>query len=818
MNRIKSALGAILAAGIMWPAQAFEFTSGLWTVTVGDNDGKMTVSHNGEEIFKNVRPRAVYNIGGESESYTVPAEGVKPEVSTATADDCFGSGEQVVLVYAGEKGVNLRQTLTFYNHLPYFIAQATVVGKDGATVESNTIVPFETGEYSTPMGGNNNRILWVPFDNDGHGYYKCTKISATTLTGDEPSHEVGCVLNTDSRRGIVAGSVDHDKWKNGVTIAGRYLIRIEKFSCLSGLSNDMTRDAMPHGKVKGETVSSARFMIGVFDDWRDGMEAFADANATVVPPAKWDGGNPVGWSSYGSQQEYVNYEGVMESARFMKDELFDHGFHDAQGRITISLDAFGEDNIPAQRLRSMAQNAFGDGTTYNYNGETYDGMNMILGLYGGPFCVWDWTLDSKIPGTGLNGEPSYTYRDILLKVNGQPHRMPNSSALASDPTHPAVRAVCRSFLKNYSLRGAKYAKIDFMNCGIVQGDSYYNPEITTAVQAYNYGMQMVLEEAEKYGIYLVMAMSPAFPYQYSHGRRTCCDRFSELGESQYVMNATSYGWWFDRLYAVNDPDQMVLCKNSYNKQETEGENRVRATTGMTTGAFIFGDNFSMNCKDKNGNTVGFPDETKRRARIIMGNDDINAYVNSNTGSFRPVEGEAYFPATSQTSERMFYRHTPQYDYVAVFNFSKTAAQKGTVKWERLGVDPENVGAVKELWFGTEVETDGDGLPFDVPRGDVRVYRITNNDYSGIEVTVGDGEQGSETTTDIWLGADGGCNVISSAAMKSVTVYGIDGSMLGQGSAEGANEISLAVAGAPRLAVVKIDFADGSKECCKVFAR
>ena len=812
--------GVVVAiCGLTSAAGNMEMNFGDWTVQVTGDDNAVTMFHRGVEVFKGVQASAAYNRQGDGEEFIISREEIVPSVSSEPVTDVsFGTGSAVVLRYSDAHGVTLAQTLAFYDGLPYFIARGELSAADGGVLESNSIVAFEVSEPSTPLGGTDNRILWVPFDNDGHGFYECNKISSTQITGERPSHEVGCVFNTDSRRGIVAGAVDHDMWKNGVTISGRYQQRITDFCCFSGLSNFYTRDAIAHGKVRGTTVRSARFMAGVFDDWREGLDTFAEANVKVAPPASWESGNPVGWSSYGSQMADVNYEGVLESARFMKDELFNLGFHDREGRITISLDACGEDNIPAQKLAQLSKQAFGDGTTYTYDGVKYDGMNMVLGLYGGPFCIWEWAMDSKVPGTGVNGIPSYTYRDMALKVNGDYYKVPSNGAYASDPTHPAVKAMITSFLKNYSVRGARYAKIDFMNCGIIQGDSYYDPEVTTAVQAYNQAMRMVLEEAEKYGIYLVMAMSPAFPYQYAHGRRTCCDRFSELGESQYVMNATSYGFWYDRLYAVNDPDQMVLCKNDYNMRETEGENRVRVTTGMTTGAFIFGDNFSFNCL-KNGKPVGYPEEAMRRARIFMGNEDINAYVRENTGSFRPVEGEEFFYNPSQdsryASERAFYRHTEPYDYVAVFNFEKNRSQSGVLSWERLGMDPDNVGAIKELWFGTEEKFSADGLAFDVPGGDVRVYRISNLDYSGVDRP----ETGSaELRADAVLLPDGGCNVMASGRMKRVDVYGIDGSLIGRADMIGANEVSLHVCGAPGFAIVRVEFEEGGWSVCKVTCR
>lgn len=797
-------------AGMQSLSAESEFTQGDWTIKIADTAPQsVTMSHRGTMVFNGVTASASYSVTGTEGQQSISADNLVPTVTQEDVTDEFGQGNAIVLSYR-QNGVTMQQRLNFYDNLPYFIAQVTLSDDNGANVTSNNIVAFAVSSYSSPMTGANNRIIWVPFDNDGHVAYKCTAIAANETIGD-PSHEVSAVFNTESRFGLVAGSVDHDIWKSGVTIGGQYMSRITKFECLSGLSNANTRDAIPHGAISGKTVSSARYFIGAFDDWREGMNLFAEANTKVVPPAKWDGGNPIGWSSWGVQMNYINYDGVVESARFIKDNLYDLGFHDNNGQTVISLDSFAADNIPAARIYQLGHTVFGDGTTYKYGGKTYEGTNQILGLYGGPFCIWGWTFDSKIPGTGLNGEPNYYYRDIALKVNGKPYVVSSNSAYAVDPTHPALRAHIAYFMKQYATNGAKYAKIDFINNGIVQGDSYYAPGITTAVQAYNYGMKVLLEEAEKYGIYIVESISPVFPYQYGHGRRTCCDRFSQIGESEYVMNAMSYGWWTDKLYAVNDPDQLVMCKADYKAQETDGENRARATTGMTTGAFIFGDNFSDKVvytgDRKDDGVVGYPEESRKRAIAIMGNADINEYVRNNTGSFMPVEGTGNRrTGSSYNCETIFQRTTDQYCYVAVFNFGSIYASSGDIEFSRLGLDPSKAGKIKELWFGSEVEHDGQSFHYSVPAKDVRVYRISRTDYSGTTDIEADA---TEARLDVILSADNGCNVKSSKGIQSVEVYGIDGSLCGRTDSCGLNEVSFPANVGSAIAIVDVRFTDGT---------
>jgi hypothetical protein len=56
----------------------------------------------------------------------------------------------------------------------------------------------------------------------------------------------------------------------------------------------------------------------------------------------------------------------------------------------------------------------------------------------------------------------------------------------------------------------------------------------------------------------------------------------QIKDTEYTMNALSYGWWQDRIYSFNDPDHVVL------KDATEGENRARIISAVITGMLILG--------------------------------------------------------------------------------------------------------------------------------------------------------------------------------------------------------------------------------------
>jgi len=750
---------------------------GRWSVVNAD-DNSLTLSFDDKEAVKNAYAEVTYRIGASAEEATISSARLSPvSVAVVPVTDELGTGKALTRVYSDGAAV-MTHTINLYDKNPYIIAQVAIEPVDGdVTIWSNRMVALASVTRTEPMRSNANRMVVVPYDNDNHGRYMNYLFSSEKI-----SHEVGYVYDatSDLRFGFIAGSVDHDKWKSGIKIKGASMRYLDGLELLSGYTSRETRDfdwesnsVVPHGYVKGTRVESARYFIGFFDDWRTGLETYADACAAIAPPAPWDKGNPMGWSSWGVMQKYVNFDGVCGTAEWIKANLHPLGFHDSCGQSVVSLDSFTEDNISQPDLSRLGNRILGQGP-YKEGRVTKEGLDMRLGLYG-CITIWDWTLDTQVKGTGINGIPSYTWRDALLEHDGHGRRLFDyGSYWAVDPTHPAVRANLEWMLERWSRFNVKYIKMDFLNSAMCEGDSWYDPEITTGVMAYNYGMKMLYEIAGKYNMYILEGISPLFPYQYAHGRRICCDRFSELGESEYVMNATSWSWWTDRLYAVNDPDHLVLHKDNNNHRETEGENRVRVTTGMCNGAFIIGDNFSDKCvyTDDEGHTkgdaVGYPEESKARALKMFGNADINAYVRENTGSFRPVDGNVI--TYSQQAVSVYMRDTPDYVYVAVFNFNRNQSKTGSVVYGSIGIDAADVKEIKELWTGRSVTPEESSFDYDVPGGDVRVYRIAKG-VSGVDDIVA-GRSSADTVSAVI--AAGQCVVAAGKEISGVTVYDISG--------------------------------------------
>ena len=199
-------------------------------------------------------------------------------------------------------------------------------------------------------------------------------------------------------------------------------------------------------------------------------------------------------------------------------------------------------------------------------------------------------------------------------------------------------------------------------------------------------------------MYINFSISPVFPSQYAQSRRIACDAWNKIKDTEYTMNAVSYGWWQDLVYQYNDADHIVL------KDATEGENRARITSGIITGLYILGDDFSVD-----GDA-----SAKSRSLSLLTREEIN---NVATGvAFRPVEGNG------EASENQFVRlnEDGSCDY-AVFNYSDEEVE-GTVPLDRLGLKTNKRYTVKELWRNREEEV-GASMKYTIPARDVLLFRF-----------------------------------------------------------------------------------------------
>lgn len=625
--------------------------------------------------------------------------------STSVTDE-FGTGVRHDFTFSGpntDDDVQLVEHIWCYESLPYLLVSLELVSNQD--IRSNYLSPVNCGTaYVIFTDNDHNRMLKIPFDNDGFLRYDRYHMN-TSMT----SYEVSAFYEGDSRNGLVVGSVDHKHWKSAVKATMSNNGRMDKLSLYSGVANSETRDKRPHGYLEGQSIQSARFMMGFFDDWRDGMETFTAA-CNIVQPKRdnWVNGRPVGWMTWNVMEAHNNYTDDKEVFQYFADVLQPAGFHNGKGKNIMSIDAWS--GLNSQQEKWLIAQA--------------DTSNQIVGCYGNPFCLWWDTKDpSCLEGTYYQSSLStYKAKDVVLYANGEPLSIDGAYCL--DPTHPAVKAQNASWIKSVLDKGYRYMKLDFVTNGCVEADSYYNKKVHTGKEAYNEGFAYFVKQVEKYctePVYIDLSISPLFPYHYANGRRQACDTWGTIGWTEYSMNAITAGWWTNGLYQYNDPDGLPMVGHGDQGSCTMGENRSRLTSGIVSGHVFLGDNFSTTNQSGRGN----PTLSKTRAKSLLMNPEINELLALDP-YFRPVKGYDEYGGNSNGAENFVMMETPEYYYVVVINYHSTLSRspiQGTLSMNMLGIDPSDITAARELWMGT-TEDVSEGLKYSVPSRDCRIYRLT----------------------------------------------------------------------------------------------
>ncbi|MCF8227116.1 MAG: T9SS type A sorting domain-containing protein [Bacteroidales bacterium] len=604
------------------------------------------------------------------------------QITEEAISDEIGTGKKLTVKLSSPGLDVLIQNFYLYDDASWFLTDVYVVGNQ---IASNYIAPLKSDSVSRPIEGNAIRALFVPFDND-----KWIRYSSFPAGYKVTSYEVTSVYDADTKQGIVIGSVEHDVWKSGIVTTTGSDGSLNSIEAYGGISTSNTRDVIPHGNINGDTLKSPKIMVGLYADWRLGMESYAGVNTTLAPSLPWDKGVPFGWNSWGSIQDNINLTNAKAVSDFVYDELQSRGFSN-DGITYIGLDSYW-DNLNDYQLKSFVDYCHAN--------------DQEAGIYWAPFVEW-WRDDSyTVEGS------SYKYRDIFLYANGNKVKL--DGAWAIDPTHPGSKERIDYYIGRFKAAGFKYIKIDFLTHGAIQADAYYDASVSTGIQAYNAGMSYLLN-AIGTNMFVNQAISPLFPYQYAHSRRIACDAYAAIGDTEYTLNSHTYGWWLSHLYQFSDADHLVLNGAS------EAENRARITSGAITGLFLAGDDFSAT-----GNEVA-----KNRAVSYFTNKEINeiarigkpfVHLNGNTGD----RADNVFTLLHESSF-----------YLAVFNYSSSTTSH-QFNLEALGLETGQTYTVKELWTH-QVSTIENEIEFDVPAQDVMVYRFyldgtgpTNQDESPLK--------------------------------------------------------------------------------------
>ncbi len=614
------------------------------TIPFGENNfikynlsvGSYDVIFNGIERIKNAK----IEVGNSFNNYTTPAH-TKIKFSQQQLP---GNAKRISITHTFEKGTTATQYFFINPGVNYFVTQVEIKG----FTEGVNYLSALKGDVVLKQAGDN-RAVFVPFDNDAWIRYKMSALEQANFT----SAEVTTIYDNNDSKGFVMGSIQQTDWKSGISInaTGDYSASINVFS---GYADSLvTRDKAKHGVLglNGTDCVSPKFMIGYFDNWQKGMEAYAAcvANETARYITAWTKPKPMGWNSWGVIQTKLNETNTKAVVDFFADSC--KAFRNEENTLYIDLDSYWDMFSAAQLKRFVAY---------------CKQKGFRPGIYWAPFTDWGKNGDRKVEGS------DFFYRDCWTKVNGGYHDFDGARAI--DPTHPATKKRIAHFIKYFKDCGFEMIKIDFIGHAAAEADAYYDKNVHTGMQAFRQGMECLTNEID--GSMLVyVAISPNIAtYRYAHIRRIACDAFRNMNETAYTLNSTGLGWWQNKLYDYVDADHVVLSG------ATEGENRARLASSLITGTVIMGDDYTVG-----GNWKEYTKQLLQKEDLL-----VLARQKSNFKAVNIKNGES--------APEIFSYNDKRYTYIALFNYENNAKELN-LHFSEFGLNKALKYISKELFSG-----------------------------------------------------------------------------------------------------------------------
>lgn len=716
--------------------------------------GTATVSVAGQEVIANAH--AVV-LDGTTEVTSM--QYTNRVVAQSDISDGFGTGKKMVVSLSAEGLPDMQQVFYAYEGKDYFLTEVIM---SGISVSSNYMAPLVSDKVDISETGDN-RVLFVPFDNDTFIRYRSKSLSSTLTS---TSSEVTAFYENNSRRGLVVGSVEHMDWKTGVrtTGANNLLTELRVWGGYSEVS--VTRDAISHGTLTGTAVKSPKIFVGYFEDWRNGLEAYGKANAIAEPRYvfNWEQPTPFGWNSWGAIQSNINLDKAKAVAQFFASSL--PKFRNGETAY-IDLDSYWDNMISGGLEGDFSQLiAF-----VNYCKD----RGLKPGIYWAPFVDWG-KYDRRVEGS------TYNYTEAWTKVNGGYHDL--DGARAMDPTHPATQKRIDLVIDKFIKCGFEMIKIDFIGHAAIEADAYYDPSVKTGMQAFRKGMEYLVDKLDS-KMLVYAAISPNLATgRYVHTRRIACDAYADINATEYTLNSTTYGWWQTHLYNFVDGDHLVF------KSESLGENRARLTSGVINGTLITGDDFS---------TAG---QWTDRAKLLLQNEEV-LDIARNGVAFRPLEGN-----TEQSASEVFVNKIGEQYYVAVINYGEKKSVD--LSLSRLGIAPGEY-IVKELFSGISFALNGTSLQREMAARDASIFRFTEG-----TITSGNAEVAHDTVLLYPNPTTAHVKIESASGIRSLKVLSLEGKTLIEKKHIRSNAYDISMAGLGKgVYLVNLVCSDGTTRVFKV---
>ncbi|KAA5825126.1 T9SS type A sorting domain-containing protein [Algibacter amylolyticus] len=395
-----------------------------------------------------------------------------------------------------------------------------------------------------------------------------------SINGDNRSYNVTTLHNVASRNGFVLGALTHDNWRSAVLTKGVNNL-LTNLEVMCGAPMSSINSELEHGKLSGTVITSSTMMIGFFDNYKNGLEEYAKTIGSITPKLgraaslTFDKNTIISWKTWGNGAN-KNSSDVWPTTEltsipvFIKEELQPTGFQNTEGKVVIAV----------------AGNTPGIHKPLKPFREQVDANDQIKGAYNGTWkCGSIDNLDQVVHAATSN----YTLGELVLRDHdGNIVEFVNNAGktvYAFDPTHPGNIARLEKNLNTHLVQGNQFIRLDFTFYGGFEG-KFYNPEIKTGVQAYNFGMKNLIDKLEG-KMHINLAISPYFPFQYGHSRRISGDTSYKFETIEYELNALAGGWWLGNgnLYDNLDPGDVDFNPNEDNEEATMSQINAAAITG-----------------------------------------------------------------------------------------------------------------------------------------------------------------------------------------------------------------------------------------------
>lgn len=397
----------------------------------------------------------------------------------------------------------------------------------------------------------------------------------------------------------------------------------------------------------------------------------------------WNKATPLGWNSWGAIQTKLDLHKAKAVVDFFSDSC--KGFRNEDGTLYIDLDSFWDNLVKGGMDGDVSQL-----TTFV---EYCRSKHVKPGIYWAPFADWG-KYDRRIEGS------SYRYPAGWITQHGIPVEVDGARAL--DPTYPGTKERILHYINRFKALGFEMIKVDFLGHGAMENDHFYNPAVTTGMQAYKEGMEFLDSVlADKMLVYA--AISPTMATgRYVHMRRIACDAFSAIDNTEYTLNSTGYGWWQHRLYDFMDADHVVF------NREKEGANRARLASALVTGTLVTGDDFSE------------AGPWRKAAQQLLQNKALLTLIKDGH-PFRPIDAN-----TGKSAVELFVKTMNGQTYIAAFNYGNAPHTYG-LPAARIGFKKGATITLKEL-FSQASSTMTGTLQLNVAAGDAAIYQVAVQDH------------------------------------------------------------------------------------------